>query len=313
MFPAELLADASNPIAKQAMADQHKQFEERRASINGQISILDSRIRQFQTELEGLAAEKAGAISQLGFIEQELVDLRMLGQKNLVPKSRVLAMEREKSRLEGMIGRSTADASKAQNGIGESHLQIEQIRQKFAEDVNSSLLDTRQKIADLRERTRVSADVLRRIEIRAPRGGTVQGVRVATVGGVIRPGEPLLELIPDGDELVINAQVSPSDIDTVRSAAEAEVRFSAFHGKILPVIMGHVQSLSHDRLTDEATHQPYFLARIVVNQEKLTADIRDHITAGMPVEVIIPTGERTMVDYLIRPLRNRTRKALREQ
>ena len=224
-----------------------------------------------------------------------------------------MSLEREKGRLEGLIGRSTAESAKAQNGIGEARLQIDQLQKKFSEEVNNGLLEVRQKIADLRERTRVSADVLRRIDIRAPRSGMVQNVKASTVGGVVRPGEPLLELIPDGDELVVNAQVSPSDIDTVAPGSEAEIRFSAFHGKVLPIVLGRVASLSRDRLIDEQTRQPYFLARIVVNQDQLLPEVRDRITAGMPVEVIIPTGERTMADYLIRPLRNRVRKAFREQ
>jgi HlyD family secretion protein len=313
VFPPELMAIEANPVAKEAMADQRKQFEERRASIDGQTAILESRIKQFSSELDGLAVEKAATKRQLGFIDVELVDLHGLLDKNLVPKSRVLSLEREKGRLEGVIGRSTADEAKAHNGISEARLQIEQLQKKFAEDVNTSLLDIRQKNADLRERQRVSADVLRRIEIRAPRSGVVQNVKASTIGGVVKAGEPLLELIPDGDELVVNAQVPVSDIDSVSIAMEAQVRFSAFHGQILPIIMGHVSSLSRDRLIDEQTHQPYFLARVTVDERELPANVRDRISAGMPVEVIIPTGERTMVDYLVRPLRNRVSKALREK
>jgi HlyD family secretion protein len=313
VFPPELLAIEANPVAKQAMADQRKQFEERRASIDGQTAILDSRIKQFGSELDGLAVEKAATKRQLGFIDVELVDLHGLLDKNLVPKSRVLSLEREKGRLEGVIGRSTADEAKAHNGISEARLQMEQLQKKFSEEVNTSLLEIRQKIADIREHQRVTADILRRIDIRAPRSGVVQNVKLSTIGGVVKPGEALLELIPDEDELVVNAQVPPSDVDSIRPAMEAEVRFSAFHGRILPLIKGQVSSVSRDRLIDEQTHQPYFLARIAVDERQVPAEVRDRITAGMQVEVIIPTGERTMVDYLVRPLRNRASKALREK
>ena len=316
-YPPELAAAAAESaapsVAREATADQRKQFEERRNSLAAQVALLQAKVHQYETELEGLAVEKASTLRQLVFIEEELKDLRGLLEKQLVPKSRVMTLEREKSRLEGVVGRSTADASKARNGIGESRLQIDQLQKKFAEDVNSQLLDARQKIADLRERTRVSSDVLRRIEIRSPRSGVVQNVKVATLGGIIRPGEPLLELIPDGDELIINAQVSLSDIDIVNPGMDAEVRFSAFHGKIMPVILGQVESLSRDRLLDEATRQPYFLARVIVKEGQLPVEVRERVRAGMAVEVVIPTGERTMADYLVRPLTNRARKALREQ
>jgi HlyD family type I secretion membrane fusion protein len=159
----------------------------------------------------------------------------------------------------------------------------------------------------------MSTDVLRRIDIRAPRSGVVQNVKANTVGGVVRPGEPLLELIPDGDEFIVNAQVSPSDIDTVQVGNEAEIRFGAFHGKILPIVIGHIGSISRDRLTDDLTRQPYFLARIIVNQNQMNPEIRDKITAGMPAEVLLPTGERTVMDYLVRPLRSRVRKSFTEQ
>lgn len=312
-FPNELLAASAGPIAAEAVTDQTKQFEERRASYNNQVAILEKRVTQYSVELEGLASEKEATERQLKFIEEELRDLRGLLEKQLVPKSRVMSLEREKGRLEGLIGRSVAESSKAHNGISEARLQIDQLKKKFAEDVNNSLLEVRQKISDLRERARVSADVLKRVDILAPRAGVVQNVKANTIGGVVRPGEPLLELIPDGDELVVNAQVSPSDIDVVAPGNDAEVRFSAFHGKVLPILMGRIASLSRDRLTDEMTRQPYFLARVVVDRNQLPPELRDKITAGMPAEVIIPTGERTMADYLTRPLRNRVRKAFREQ
>ena len=312
-FPPELLAASAGPVAVEAVTDQSKQFDERRASLNNQISILEKRVTQFSSELEGLASEKDATERQLKFIEEELRDLRGLLEKQLVPKSRVMSLEREKGRLEGLIGRSMAETSKAHNGVSEARLQINQLKKKYSEDVNNLLLEVRQKISDLRERARVSADVLKRIDILAPRAGVVQNVKASTVGGIVKSGEPLLELIPDGDELIVNAMIGPSDIDVVAPGSEAEVRFAAFHGKVLPIFTGKIISLSRDRLTDETTRQPYFLARVAVDPHQLPPEVRDKIVAGMPAEVIIPTGERTMADYLVRPLRNKLRKAMREQ
>jgi len=312
-FPSELMNVSDRAVAKEAITDQRKQFVERRNSLQGQISILESRAQQYKTEIAGLADEKTATEQQLHYINLELTDLRGLLEKALVQKSRVLSLEREKSRLEGVIGRSIADSSKAENGIGETKLQIDQLKKKFAEDVNSSIVDVRQKIADLREKVTVSQDVLNRIEVRAPRSGVVQNVKVATIGGVVRAGEPLLEIIPDNDGLVINAQVSPTDIDVVHPKMRAEVRFSSFHGLILPVIMGDIVSVSRDRITDEQSKQPYFLARVVVEEGSVPEEIKGKISAGMSADVIVPTGERTVLDYLVRPLRNRASKALRER
>lgn len=312
-FPRELTAPEAGSAAAEAIADQSAQFEERRGSLTNQLSILEKKVTQYTVELEGLASEKEATQRQLKFIDEELNDLRGLLAKNLVPKSRVMSLEREKGRLEGLLGRSDAESSKARNGISEARLQMDQLQKKFSEDVNTALLDVRQKLADLREKARVSSDVLKRTVVVAPRGGVVQNLKATTQGGVVRPGEALLEIVPDSDELVVNAQVNPADIDLLSIGMEAEVRFGAFHGRMLPILKGKIVSISRDRLTDELTRQPYFLARVLVDNNQMPADVRNKITAGMSVEVIIPTGERSVADYLVRPLQNRLRKAFREQ
>ncbi len=312
-YPAELIDHDAQPVIKDAISDQDKQFAERRASLAGQIAILQSRIKEFGNQIKGITDEKTSTEQQLGFINSELADLRELLAENLVQKTRVLALERERARLEGVIGRALADIAKAENDIGEANLQIEQLHKKFSEDVNQQILEVRQKIADMREKTTVSQDVLQRIQIRAPRSGTVQNLRVTTVGGVIRSGEALAELIPDDDRLVIDAQVSPTDADAIEPGMQAEVRFSAFHGSVLPLILGQVETVSRDRIVDEQSKQAYFLARVVVNEGDIPTMVKDHIKAGMPVEVMVPTGERTVMNYLVRPLRNRATSAFREK
>jgi HlyD family type I secretion membrane fusion protein len=312
-YPAELMDNASLPIVEQSISDENKQFVQRRASLNGQADILQSRIKQFQTQIDGINEQKTATETQLGFINSELADLRQLLERALVQKTRVLALEREKARLEGVIGQAVADIAKAQNDIGEAHLQIEQLHKKFSEDVNAEILQVRQKISDLRQKTIVSQDVLHRIQIRSPQAGTIQNLHVATVGGVIRPGEPLAELVPDNDNLVVNAQVSPTDADAIDAGMQAEVRFSAFHGYTMPLIMGQVESVSRDRIIDEQSKQPYFLARIVVDKSDIPTIVKDRIRAGMPAEIVVPTGERTVMNYLTRPLANRASSALREK
>lgn len=312
-YPPELMNIVSQPVIKDAVNDENKQFVERRVSLTGQVAILGSRINQFETQIKGLTDQKAATEKQLGFINSELTDLRQLLDRNLVQKTRVLAMERENARLEGVIGQTVADIAKAQNEIGETHLQIEQLNKKFSEDVSGQMLQVREKIAELRQKTIVSQDVLHRIQVRAPLTGTIQNLHVATIGGVIRPGEALAELIPDNENLVINAEVSPTDADAIDPGMQAEVRFSAFHGYTLPLIMGQVETVSRDRIVDEQSKQAFFLARIVVDKKDIPTIVKDRIKAGMPAEVIVPTGERTVMNYLIRPLQNRTNSAFREK
>jgi len=300
-----------HPTVARAIADQTKEFHDRRASLLGQIDLLEVKIGQYKIEIEGLVIQQKATEGQLRWIVEELADLRTLLERNLVQKSRVLALEREKSRLEGVVGRSTADQAKAQNGIGEAQLQIRQLRQKFLEEVNGHILETRQKIADLREKVRVAKDVFRRLVIAAPVSGTVQNLKFFTVGGVIKAGESLLEIVPERDRFIVQAHVSPHDTESLVPGMRAEIRFTAFRTNVLPLIMGHVESVSRDRLIDETTRQPYFLTQVVV--EDVPREVRERLMAGMPADVLLPTGERTVLDYLVRPLKNRINSALREK
>lgn len=311
LFPDELEQLRFMPTAARAISDQIKEFQERRISLRGQVSLLKAKITQYQSEIKGIVAEQTATKEQLHWILEELRALRQLLDRNLVQKSRVMALEREKSRLEGAVGRSTADQAKAKNGIEEARLQIRQLRQKFLQEVSAQILDTRQRIADLREKIRVAKDVFDRLVITAPVSGTVQNLRFFTLRGVIKSGEPLLDIVPEDDALIIQAHVSPDDVESLFPGMRAEIRLPAIRTSSLPLIMGKVYSVSRDRLIDERTKEPYFLAQVVV--EGLPKAIRERLTAGMPAEALFPTGERTVLSYLLRPLQERMLSALREK
>ena len=311
-WPDEFKDRLAEPNLSHILVDQVHQFEERRASMAGQKSVLESRIAQLHSEIDGVAIEKDSTEKQSNYINQELVGLRGLAAKQLVPITRVYAMERERTRLDGSIGRAIADAAKAQNSIEEVNIQIKQLIQKFQEDIAANLLDARQKIADARQRSSVAKDVLKRLEITAPRAGTVQNLKVSTIGQVIRGGEPLLDIVPDNEQLVVHAQFSTTDIDNVYSGMSAEVRFPAFHSRTIPVMIGDIQSISHDRLMDETTRQYYFLGVISLNRTDIPEEYRQRVRAGMPAEVIVSAGERTVLSYLVSPLSSSLRKTFRE-
>jgi HlyD family secretion protein len=222
-------------------------------------------------------------------------------------------MERERTRLEGSVGRAVADIAKAESSIDEMNIQIQELTQKFQEEVASSLLDARQKIADLRERLSVSQDVVNRLAITAPRAGMVQNLKVFTIGQVLRGGEPLLDIVPDNDALVVHAEFSTTDIDNVFAGMTSEVRFPAFHSRTIPVMLGKIESISHDRLLDESTHQYYYLGLVSLNRGDIPDEYRSRVRAGMPAEIIVSSGERTVLNYLVGPLSSSLRKTFREQ
>jgi HlyD family secretion protein len=310
-FPSELLERKNDPNIERAISDQVAQFRERGGSLKGQMQILEAKLEQYNSEIEGLRQERNGTTGQLKFVDEELVDVHYLFDKQLTQKSRLMTLEREKSRLEGVIGRSNADEAKALNGINEARLQIRQLRQKFQEDVATAMQENRQKLNDLREKTRVAQDVLSRIDIVSPSSGVVQNLRVFTTGGVVKPGEPMVDVVPEHDELIVQAHVQTQDTENLQPGMQAEIRFSSFHTRILPIIMGRVASVSRDRLTDEQTKQPYFLVQVVA--EDIPGPIKERLSAGMPADVIFPTGERTVLDYLVRPLKDRMRGVMREK
>ena len=313
IFSDELLARANNSNTQKIMQDQTAQFNERRSSINGQIGILEGRVQQYESEINGLKIEFESAEKQLSFIRDELAGVRDLAEKGLVPKSRWLALEREAARLQGIVGRNEAETAKARNSISDVRLQVQQARQKQREEVSAALQETRQKMNDARERGRVAQDVLRRVDVLAPRTGKVQNVKLATRGAVVRAGDVLAEVAPLADELIIEAQVSPQDVDKLYEGAEAEVRFPNLPSRTTPVVSGKVSSVSRDRLIDEATRQPYFLAQIAIRDTNLPQRLKNTLIAGMQAEVIIPTGERTILQYLVQPLGDAFAKTFRER
>lgn len=311
VWPEEIKARSDRPIVRQAIADQSKQFADRQNSFRGQIDLLKSKVAQLKIEIQGMQVERDATNRQLATIVQELNDLEYLLGENLVQKSRVLALQREKSRLEGLIGRSITDEAKATNEIGEANLQIQQVQNKFDEEVARAIVEVRQKISDAREKVHVSQSVFQRLDITAPVAGTVQDLKVFTIGGVIKPGEVISEVIPDQDALIIQAHVSPHDVDRIWTGMKAEVRFTSFKSSLMPIILGRVESVSRDRSIDETNHQPYFLAQVVAND--IPEGLRDHIVAGMPADLVFPTGERTVLNYLVRPLQDRMNGAFRER
>lgn len=312
-FPEELTRLKDDPAVQAVMLDQQRQFERRGSSLAAQIDLHKSKMIQLRTEIGGLKEEQAGRERQVGFLDDEISGLRELFERGNAAKTKLLALERERASLDGQIGRSKADQAKAENGITEADLQIKGLRQQFFEQAIKDLVDTRSKIADLREKVGVSRDVLKRLDVISPTTGVVQNMKVFTLGAVIKSGEPLIDVVPDNDELVVQAQFSPSDIDSFHVGSQAEVRFSSFHNRTLPMIPGTIRSISQDRLMDEATKQPYYQVILVVNPNSLPSELVGKVMPGLPIEVIVPVAERTVAEYLVQPLMTTLRHSMRER
>lgn len=312
-FPEEILARADVAKIAEALQGQRSLFAARRTSVQGQVAILEQNIAQFRDEIRGLRSEQEAREEQLKILKEELRGLRKLLKQGSVPRNEVLAYERKIAELSGEKGRFMADVSRAEQSIGESKLRIAQLEKATREEVVTKLREVQERIFGLEERLVAAEDVLGRTEIRAPTDGVVMGVRVHTTGGVVSPGQELLQVVPVGDRLVIEAHVNPVDIDDVAVGQQATVRLIAFKLRSTPIIVGTLANVSADRLVDEHSGTPYYLARIEVSKDELESLGDLVLQPGMPVEALIKTGTRTAFGYMISPLTDNMARAFKER
>jgi len=302
-FSDDLIQRASNnDEVATILSGQKLLFQARRSSLGGQAQILRQRIEQLKDQIGGLQVQQSATNRQIELIDDELEGLRALYEEGYVTRSRILALERESERLRGDRGEDLAAIARAETAIGESELQIIQLEKSFQEQVGTELRDVQAEIFDLEQRQVAAADQYSRVEIHAPESGTVLGMRAFTVGGVINPGEPILNIVPDDDPLIIKAHVRPTDIENTSIGQEAEVRFSGLSQRKTPILHGEVVALSPDRLVDQQTGESYYEARVMISQEEIDKLGDVHLVPGMPAEIMILTGERTALAYLLDPI-----------
>lgn len=312
-FPATLVSQETE-ITAAVKEDQLDLFTEGRSILKSQEDILRARIEQIEVQIEGLSLQKAAFQRRIENYSLMLDRMRDGESRGLIQGNVLSQREDEMIEIEANLGQVISEIAQARASIGETELQILQLTQEYRQRANSELEEIRAEISELQERRKVAEDVLNRTEIRAPGSGTIQNLKVHTVGSVVRPGDVLMELVPEDEELIINARVSPIDKDNVAPGLETEVRFTAFKAKLTPIMLGSVETVSADVITpDNPNEPPYFLARVTVNENDIPDDIKDRITAGMPADVIITTGERTVANFIVSPLMDAVRKSMIEE
>ncbi|AZD73971.1 Type I secretion membrane fusion protein, HlyD family [Pseudomonas chlororaphis subsp. aurantiaca] len=298
------MSDPASVRGEEARQGETQVFNARRGSRLGQISVLRERVSQLHQQIKGLES----MIAVKGQLEKsyrgEIGDLSEMLKQGFVDKQRLLEQDRKLGMLRSEVAdhRSTIDRTRLQ--INETQLQILQVDKDFNSDVAKQLAEVQTKIYDLQEKTSALEDRLSRIVIRAPDAGMVIGMTVHTIGGVVRSATPLLDIVPSVSELVIEAQVAPVDIDRVAIGKRADIRFGAFKSSTTPVIEGEVSSVSADRLTNEKTGTAYYLARVRVTEHGVRTLGERKLLPGMPADVLIVTGQRTLLQYLMQPARD---------
>lgn len=311
-YPEELVASRDDPRVAEALAGQSELFAARAKALNSEVDVLGQRIEQLKEQIRGLEGLAASALERVESYRAEIKDFRGLFDKGLGDKLRLRELERLAAGLEGQRQGHLADVATANVRIGETRLQVVQVERKLQSEVATELREVQTALFDLRERMRGLQDTLSRTELRAPAGGSVVGLQAHTEGGVIPAGGVILEIVPVGEDLLVQAQVNPIDIDKVVVGLEADIRFSAFAARVTPTVRGTVLTVSADRLVDRATGAAYYLARVQVRSEELSRLTGFTVLPGMPAEVFIKTGERTLFQYLMQPLTDRVNRSFRE-
>jgi HlyD family secretion protein len=311
-FPPELLARRNIAETATAIADQRIQFADHMGARRNELGIYTARLEQTSREITGRKARLTADEAQLASLNAEWQSLEPLFKKQLITAPRMRGLERDRDRVKGEVEQTRAEIERSEQSMAETRLLLEQARQHQRESVQQQLAEVRARISDAREKLAIAGDVLKRVEVRAPRKGIVQALKVHAAGAVVRPGETMAEVVPVGDSLILAARVSPLNVQDVSAGQNAEVRFSAF-GKNAPPMFGRVESVSADTLVDEATRQPYYLARLRIDQDAIPPAIARKLTPGMPADVLILTGARTMLQYLVQPLMDRFATSMRER
>lgn len=313
-FDPELLARFAGDLRlEEATTLQQRLFTTRRAALTGEAGILRENIRGAEEQLKGLRQVQAARSAQINFLAQELGGVRDLAAEGYVARNRMLELERSAADLNAQRAQSVADIGRTHNQIAELKLRILQLEQDYQKEVQSQLTEVQKEVTTLADRLRSLDYEVAHTVIRSPIDGLVLGLNVSTIGGVIQPGAELMSVVPADEPLQVDAMIPVQAIDKMAPGLPVDITFPAFNHAQTPNIPGRVLTIAADRLVDEASKEPYYLAQIEVTEAGMEMLGNNQIRAGMPATVIIKTGERNLLSYLLKPLLARIDSAFKEQ
>lgn len=312
-FAADLLVREHEAEVAALLATQRQLMQQRRDALAHRKELLRQRIDQITEEIAGLQAQVDSQSMQLRLIAEEAKGVQQLLDKGLERRPRLLALQRNQAEIAGLRAGNLSAIARAEQSIGEAEQQIVTLDAERQEEISAELAKLGGELASARERLGAAADVLKRTVITAPVSGIVVQLNAHTVGGVVNPGQSILDIVPRDDDLLIDARIKPTDIDVVRAGLPAQVVLSAYNQRKLPRLEGRVRSVSADRIVDPRSAEPYYLVRVEVDREALARIAPNvELTPGMPAEVMVTTGHRTAWDYLTQPLRESLRRSMQE-
>lgn len=313
VYPEFLLARQDHPQAAEAMQVQGQLFRTRRAALRGEEAIGRETIIGLEEQVVGLTAQEASKAEQLSSFREELKALRPLHEDGYIPRNRLFELERAVAYLSGQRSDDLANIGRAKSQISEIRLKVMQSRQVYQKEVQTQLAEIQSKVADLKERLVATQDELKRVVLRAPSAGIVVDLTVHTIGGVIAPGQKLMDIVPEGGGLLIEAQLPTHLIDNVHVGLDVDISFTAMDHTLVPTIPGKLTYVSADRMVDPKTDMPYFVGRVMVTPEGMKILGKHSMQPGMPADVVVKVSERSMMGYMLKPLFNSLRFAFTER
>jgi HlyD family secretion protein len=311
-MPSEFASRLNDPAVQKIMSSERTLFTARRASRDAQKDQLKKRITQSRDEITGLRAQQQAKTREAELIVDELKGVRDLYQKNLVPITRLNALERDAASIEGQRGQLIASVAQAESRIAETEFQIIQIDEQMRAEAMQELREIQAKVAEYTERRVAAEDQLKRIDIRAPSDGYVHQLNVHTIGGVISPAEPVMNIVPVNDKLELEARVLPNEIDQVKIGQKATVRVHAANARHTPELHGKVSRISADVSKDQQTGMTFYTVRVDLPQDEIKKLENVQLIAGMQAEVFVEVNERTPLQYFFKPMQEQIARAFRE-
>ena len=313
VFPDELTMLPADSPAQAIMSGERRFFQLRRDASDGQKHQFREQVLQLKEQITGLEDQLTAKKQEAELLAKELVGVEQLWEQRLVSITRLVTLQRDSARLLGEKGQLTASIAQAKGKISETELKILQIDQDFRSDVAKELADVRAKYADTFEKKVTARDQAEKLEIRAPQTGVVHDLTVHTEGGVIAAGETVMTIVPDADTLIVETRVPPQEIDQVKLGQNAVLRFTNFNQRTTPEIDGAVSRIGADVSREDKAGPTYFTVRIAIGGDQVEKLGGARLMPGMPVEVFIRTGERTLLSYLMKPISDQMHRAFREK
>ncbi|MCT7378218.1 HlyD family type I secretion periplasmic adaptor subunit [Chelativorans salis] len=310
-FPAWLLT-ADDAETVRLLDDQRAEFDVRLRMHKAEIAVLEQQIAALEEQIAGHEVQEGETARQMAFLAEERQDLETLLAQGLTRKSQVLALKRAEAELKGRQGQLTAAVAESKQSIAEIRERIEQARSARISETSAQLAELRFKRTEILEKLRAAQDVSGRLVVRAPASGIVIDLAKHNTGAVITPGQELMTIVPEGTGLVVEARVRPQDIDELHMGQEAWLNFSAFDTRQTPPVAARVVYMSADRLENERTGEPYYLARLEISADPASGFDPSRVGPGHDVEVFITTGERTFFEYIAAPLTKTLARSFRE-